>query len=295
MQHVEQTAIQPFKLQPPVLAWLNRALFDLDCPLGRLVNISSMMLIVFSVALSMISTLDTITEEQQLYIESIELIATVIFGIEYLLRLLSARKPLQYAFSFYGLIDLLTWLPLLFFGDVTLAIRLLRIMRLLKLIRYLRALHLFMSSIQDVVDSLLVVVCGICVVILVTGNLIHLVEPQNFPNAFIGSWWALVTMTTVGYGDLVPTTGLGKFIAACLMMTGITMFAMLTATISVKISSVFKNETTPKAQQDFTIGQCVCMSCGGSEFKWVTKPCQQCQQALEPNDNYCSGCGAGKS
>jgi voltage-gated potassium channel len=99
-------------------------------------------------------------------------------------------------------------------------------------------------------------------------------------------------MTTVGYGDLVPTSGLGKFIAACLMMSGITMFAMLTATISVKISSVVKNETTQKAQNELTKGQCVCTSCGGTEFKWVTKPCQHCQQTMYPNDSYCSGCGA---
>jgi voltage-gated potassium channel len=226
--------------------WLNTALFDLNTRLGRTVNIFSMLVIVFSVALSMISTLDVITPSQKLTIEGIEFAVSIGFTIEYFLRLLSAKRPLAYAFSFYGLIDLLTWLPLLFFGDANLAIRLLRLMRLLKLIRYLRAIHLFLSSLQDTIDSLIVVICAIIIIILFAGNLIHTVEPETFPDAFIGSWWALVTMTTVGYGDVVPNSGVGKLIAAGLMLSGIAMFAMLTATISVKIAAVINREQEEK-------------------------------------------------
>ena len=264
------------------LSWLNRALFDLDSRIGRVVNITSMLLVVFSVGISMFSTLQGIPAQQRIFIEYIELTVTVIFGIEYILRLMAAHKPMRYALSFYGLIDLLTWVPLLLFGDMTMAIRLLRIMRLLKLIRYLRALHLFLASIQDVVDSLLVVVCGIIIIILITGNLIHLVEPQTFPDAFIGSWWGLVTMTTVGYGDVVPETGIGKFIAACLMISGITLFAMLTATISVKITSVIKKED---------VNEYVCKKCGCRDICAVEERCESCGYRLLQNNCYCPNCG----
>lgn len=272
--------------RPPFLDWLNRALFDIDCPLGKAVNITSMLIIVFSVGLSMVNTLDSISQTQRFIIHSIEISVTVVFTVEYFLRLISARRPMAYALSFYGLIDLLTWLPLLFFGDFTLAIRLLRIMRLLKLIRYLRALHLFLSSIQDVVDSLLVVICGIIIIILVCGNLIHVVEPETFQDAFVGSWWGLVTMTTVGYGDVVPQTGVGKFIAACLMMSGITMFAMLTATISVKIASVLKK--SEEAAAGLPVKKADAKTC-------VTRPmtgaCDSCGHVHCRGDNFCAGCG----
>lgn len=132
--------------------------------------------------------------------------------------------------------DLLSWLPLLLIGDASVSIRLLRVLRLLKLMRYLRAMGLFLASLRDVLDLVLIVVAAIVVIAVIAGNLMHLIEPQTFANAFIGSWWGVVTMTTVGYGDLVPVTALGKTAAAALMILGITLFALLTATISAKVN-----------------------------------------------------------
>lgn len=273
--------------RPEFLNLLNTALFNLDSRLGRVVNITGMLVIAFSVVLSMVSTLDVITAEQSILVEKIEISVTMFFTLEYFLRLIAANKPLKYAFSFYGLIDLLTWLPLFIFGDVHLAIRLLRVMRLLKLIRYLRALHLFLSSLEDTIDSLLVVVCAILIIILIAGNVIHAIEPETFPDAFIGSWWGLVTMTTVGYGDIVPHTAIGKIIAAVLMITGITMFAMLTATISVKIAGVINNDK----DHQFSKNKSYCSHCG---IKQKIEPfkCLQCGHHLtKGNDYYCAKCG----
>lgn len=273
--------------RPQLRKLLNTALFNLDSRLGRAVNITGMLVIAFSVVLSMVGTLDVITEEQSNIVGKIEISVTLFFTLEYFLRLIAANKPVKYALSFYGLIDLLTWLPLFIFGDVNLAIRLLRVMRLLKLIRYLRALHLFLSSLEDTIDSLLVVACAILIIILIAGNVIHAIEPETFPDAFIGSWWGLVTMTTVGYGDMVPQTGVGKVIAAVLMITGITMIAMLTATISVKIAGVINNDK----ENEFSSVQGYCLHCG---IKQKDEPyqCLQCGHHLDKgNDHYCAKCG----
>ena len=272
------------------MEWLNTALFDLDSKLGRTVNIAGMLVIVLSVALSMIGTLEMLSDTQRQSIELIEITVTLLFAAEYFLRLLAAKRTLAYVFSFYGLIDLLTWLPLLVFGDVTLTIRLLRIMRLLKLIRYLRALHLFLSSIQDAIDSLLVVVFGIIIIILITGNLVHAVEPETFPDAFVGSWWGLVTMTTVGYGDVVPQTGAGKLIAACLMICGITMFAMLTATISVKIASVLNQDPVNQKNMLKELS-CYCENCGSEDIAIQKISCKHCGGHIGTKDQFCAACG----
>jgi len=181
---------------------------------------------------------------------------------EYLLRIAVAQRPLRYALSFYGVVDLLTWLPLLL-GQGSAALRLLRIVRLLKLLRYMGALRLFLASMRDAAELVLVVVGAISGIAIIAGNLIHLIEPDTFSNAFVGAWWALVTMTTVGYGDLVPHSESGMVIAALLMMTGIVMFAMLTGTISVKIASLIHQDAKcPACAARIRASHRFCPHCG---------------------------------
>jgi voltage-gated potassium channel len=276
----------------PIKRYLNTALFDLDSRLGRNTNLLGIVVIVVTVILSMIGTLDNVSSSTRNNIEIAELIITFAFAVEYMLRIIAARRPMAYFLSFYGLIDLLTWLPLLLMGDATLAIRLLRILRLLKLIRYLKALHLFLSSLQDTVEIMLVVAFTVLIVIAISGNLIYAIEPETIPNAFVGSWWSLVTMTTVGYGDIVPTTTGGKIIASILMVTGITIFAMLTGTISVKIAQIVNRthscfECEVKISDEYGY----CPHCS-TEQKNKHQSCQRCNAELSNNDNFCSGCGS---
>ncbi|MES9904840.1 MAG: ion transporter [Sedimenticola sp.] len=239
---------------------INTVLFDLQHSWGRKANMFGMLVIIGSVLLSMVGTLDGVSQPTHELIGYLEIVITLFFSIEYLLRLYSAHKPLAYMLSFYGLVDLVTWLPLLLFGDVFLAIRLLRVLRLLKLLRYLRAIRVFFASMIDVFDIVFVVLATICIMVLVSGNLIHLLEPETFYNAFIGCWWALVTMTTVGYGDMVPVTAWGKVLASAMMLAGITMFALLTGTISIKLS-------------EYMAKQKACCSCGAA----IADPAQFCE------------------
>lgn len=279
-------------IENPIRRYLNAALFDLDSRLGRNINLMGIIVIIITVVLSMIGTLESISPSTRNAIEIAELVITFAFALEYVLRVIAARRPMAYIFSFYGLIDLLTWLPLLFIGDSTIAIRLLRVLRLLKLIRYLKALHLFLSSLQDTIEIMLVVVFTVLIVIAISGNLIYAIEPEIIPNAFVGSWWSLVTMTTVGYGDIVPATTGGKVVASILMVTGITIFAMLTGTISVKIAQIVNRthtciECTHKIFDEYGY----CPHCGVEQTHNKQQSCQSCNTELNINDNFCSDCG----
>ncbi len=255
------------KFDNPLQEWLNQAFFNLQTPLGRKTNMLIMFLIAISVFISMAGTLTNIPGDVKNAIYFFDRISTTCFAVEYFLRIYSAHSRRGYMFSIYGIIDLLTWLPLLLFGQVTMAIRLLRVLRLLKLIRYLRAMRLFFASMADIVDIVFVVLATICIMVLLSGNLIHHIEPETFPNAFIGCWWSLVTMTTVGYGDLVPVTVSGKLVASVTMLAGITMFAVLTGTVSIKLSEHLKKKNICNhCKKDTPLGAKFCHLCGTEQF-----------------------------
>ncbi len=242
---------------------LNRLLFDLEDPVGRNLNLCIILVVVGGVIVSMMATVPEIHRQWGRVIWVAEVSITIVFAVEYLLRLYAARRRREYALGFFGLVDLFTVLPLLLTGDPALALRLLRIVRLLKLARYLSTLWLFISSMRDVVEIVLVVVASIGVVVLMAGNVIYLLEPETVANAFEGVWWSLVTMTTVGYGDIVPQTTPGKLLAALLMIMGISMFAMITGVVSYKIASTMKNRMQ----------------------------CAHCDKAIEARFGYCPHCG----
>lgn len=243
---------------------LNSLLFDLQSPAGRNANLLGVLVILGSVLLSMLATVSTIEPDTAAAIHAVEIGVTLLCALEYFLRIYASRWPRRYIFSFYGIIDLLTWLPLLLAGQGFLAIRLLRVLRLLKLIRYLRAMRVFFSSMLDIFDIIFVVLATIIIIVLIAGNVIYLIEPQTFPNAYIGCWWAMVTMTTVGYGDMVPVTIAGRLAASVLMLTGITSFALLTGTISIKLGELLND------RQD----------------------CIECSLAISHSARFCPHCGA---
>ncbi len=250
----------------PIRARLNQCLFDLSSPPGRKVNQTLMLIILISVIVGMMGSVNRFDDHWKALFYAFEYSVTILFIIEYILRLYSARNAFAYAFSFYGIVDLATLLPLLIFGDTNTVIRLLRVFRLLKLIRYLRALHLFVSSLKDVFEIMAVVIAGIIIIVMISGNLIYFLEPQNIANAFEGCWWALVTMTTVGYGDIVPHSAGGRALASVLIIIGLTMFAMLTGTISVKVNHALSyqrecDSCQRKVAQEFIY----CPFCGSSQ------------------------------
>jgi len=243
---------------------LNRMLFEIRCPIGRRTNLTITVLIVISVFISMYGTVKGLDNTWVKLITMFEVWMTVLFSIELIARCYAARSIRAYLFSFYGIVDLLAVLPMLLVGDPNLAIRLLRIVRLLKLFRYLRAMRLFLASMADTLEVLLMVVGGIALGAILAGNVIYTIEPETFSSAFDGAWWGIVTMTTVGYGDVVPHTLAGRMVAIGLMVVGICLFAAVTGVVSVKVARVIHHGMN----------------------------CCACSKSIAPEFSYCPYCGA---
>ncbi|MDX8407344.1 MAG: ion transporter [Mariprofundaceae bacterium] len=243
---------------------LNTMLFEVHSPLGRRVNMSIMLLIVISVLVSMTGTIKGLEQIWSDRIRLMEEWVTMVFAAEFLMRCYAARNMRAYLFSFYGIVDMLAIVPMLLIGDPNIAIRLLRIVRLLKLVRYLRALRLFVSSMRDTLAMMSVVVGAIALGAILAGNVIYAIEPETFSSAFEGAWWGIVTMTTVGYGDVVPHSLAGRAVAVALMVVGICMFAAVTGIVSVRIARAVHH---------------------GVE-------CPRCGKAIAPEFPYCPWCAA---
>jgi voltage-gated potassium channel len=244
-------------------AFLNQVLFNLDSPWGRRFNLTIIAMITLSALASMAGTMPGLDENWKAWIHQIEIWTSWAFAVEFVLRLLVAHRPAAYLFSVYGFIDLVAVLPLLIFGVPHFELRLLRIVRLLKLLRYLKALRMFLSNLRDSMELLLMVVGSICLAAILAGNIVHMIEPETFTDAFSGAWWSIVTMSTVGYGDLVPISIGGRILAIILMGMGISLFAIVTATLSAKVSKLMNEQRT----------------------------CRSCWNKTHNNHYYCPRCG----
>ncbi|MDX8397737.1 MAG: ion transporter [Mariprofundaceae bacterium] len=214
---------------------LNRYLFDMSSKAGKLVNYSILVLIIATVFLSMLDTIPELHAHWGNEIFNFQIAILYLFLIEYLLRIYAAHDRRKYMFGFFGLIDFLTVLPL-FFGSSGLAImRLFRLLRIMKLAQYFPVLTTLLRSVSAAGHMILAVLATITAVSVFAGNIAYILEPETFGNAFIGCWWSLVTMSTVGYGDLVPHTAPGMILGGVLILVGICVVAMMTAVIAVRI------------------------------------------------------------
>jgi len=189
------------------------------------------------------------------------------FLLEYCLRVYAARERKAYILSFNGMIDLLTVLPLMFGGQSAVAVRLLRLLRLFKIATYFPVLMTLLKSVSGAIHLVAAVLGSIAAVSILVGNLVYMIEPETFNNAFMGVWWSLVTMSTVGYGDIVPHTTGAMILAGVLILVGICTFAMMTAVISVRV------------------GRMVNMSVS----------CLQCDKSISPEYEFCPHCGLSQS
>ncbi len=248
-------------------AALNTTLFDMAHPTGRFFNFSMLALTMFTVLLSMSATVESIRLQWGAQINRFEQAVLMVFAVEYALRIYAARWRWRYIRSFNGIIDLMTVLPLLLTGTSFVLIRLLRLARVIRVAVSIPIVRSLFASLRGSMRLLSGVLMTIALISVLVGNLIHILEPDTFANAFEGTWWSLVTMSTVGYGDFVPHTPAGKALAAMLIMTGICMFAMVTAVISVKVGRMVNN----------------------------VAHCNACAQRIAEEFRYCPHCGAAQA
>ena len=214
---------------------------------GRAFDIALIIAIITSLLVLILESLPSVMTEWSRELRYIEYTFTAIFTVEYLLRLYCSPKPKSYATSFYGIVDLLailpTYLAIFFpgasFMGVVRLLRVMRIFRVLKLVRYLQDSNILLRSLLMARRKILIFFSTVGILVVIFGALIFVIEgPENgFTSIPHSIYWAIVTITTVGYGDMVPQTAIGKAIASLTMLLGYSILAVPTGIITAELSS----------------------------------------------------------
>jgi voltage-gated potassium channel len=223
-----------------------RIIFDHDTPGGRLFDLLLIVAILASVLVTMLDSMPRLQDRDWGAFFALEWTFTILFTLEYIARLLVVREPLRYARSFYGVIDLLAILPtyasLLIPGTQYLLVlrilRILRVFRILKLTRYMSEAGLLMGALARSGRKIFVFLCAILTIVTVFGALMYMVEgPENgFTSIPTGIYWAIVTVGTVGFGDISPDTPMGRFLASVLILIGYGIIAVPTGIYTAEIA-----------------------------------------------------------
>lgn len=263
---------------------LRSVIFGTDTRAGRYFDLFLLVAIITSVTFVI---LDSVAEFHQSYSHIIQYITwsfTLFFTLEYILRIYSSANRLQYIFSFYGIIDLISIVPVYldyFFklADMSLVIRILRVFRIFRILRllpYLGAMNSLTIAIFNSSRKILVFFFSIFLIILILGTLMYVVEgPENgFSSIPESLYWAIVTITTVGYGDITPQTVVGKTIAALAMLIGYSIIAIPTGIVTAEIAREIKKEYLVIS----------CPNCHKTGHDKDADFCNQCGTALEKID-----------
>lgn len=214
-----------------------------------------------------------------------EWIITIAFTIEYVLRIITVKRPKHYIFSFYGIVDLLSTIPTyltLIVGGQNLflavrALRLLRVFRILKITRYIGESNKLVKALKDSRPKIMVFLFAVFVLCIIMGTIMHLVEgePGGFDNIPISIYWCIVTLTTVGFGDIHPITPAGQAIASVIMILGYGIIAVPTGIVSAEYTKDSKGQTIP-----VHINSQVCPVCNESKHMDDAKYCHNCGSKL---------------
>lgn len=212
----------------------------------------------------------------------LELGITAVFTAEYILRVISWPNPLRYIFSFWGFIDLATVLPLYvmwLWPEMSLeyvfawrAMRVIRALRILKLLRFMPSLNIFWRAIVSARHQLILFYSFIAIVMVIFGSLMYLIEgPQyGFTTLNASVYWAIVTITTVGYGDITPHTPLGRILASVLILIGYSIIAIPTGLITTHMTTALQNRRARR----------VCPNCSNAEHDKNARFCHACGTEL---------------
>ncbi len=228
----------------------------------------------------MLDSVDSINAKYGNVLYSFEWFFTILFTLEYLLRIVTVRNPLKYATSFFGIVDLLavipTYLDVLLPGTrfllVIRVLRVLRIFRVLKLARYVGEANLLVNAIKASSRKITVFLFAIVTVVVVLGSLMYMVEggEHGFTSIPISIYWAIVTLTTVGYGDLSPQTDIGRTLAVVVMILGYSIIAVPTGIVTAELSMAYRRGVTTRS----------CIHCSREGHDLDAKHCKFCGEEL---------------
>jgi voltage-gated potassium channel len=229
-------------------------IFEADTPSGKFFDVLLICAILLSVTVVFLESIEELKYDYGKIFYALEWGFTILFTVEYLLRIISVNRPLKYVFSFYGIIDLLaivpTYLSLIILGSQYLLairiLRLLRVFRVFKLTHLLKQSNVLIEALKASRGKIAVFLFAVLTSVVVIGAIIYVVEgPENgFTSIPLSMYWAIVTLTTVGYGDISPQTPLGQFIASIVMIMGYAIIAVPTGIVSVEIASATRKQVT---------------------------------------------------
>lgn len=217
-------------------------IFEADTRAGKLFDVLLILAILGSVSVTFVDSVAALHLRYGSWLNAAELLFTLLFLTEYLLRLWCAPRPAAYAGSFFGVVDLIGWLPSLagrlFPGSQVLTtfrvIRVLRVFRVLKMAAYVKEAQLLVLSLRESSRKILVFLFAVLTLVVLLGSLMYLIEGpvHGFTSIPVSVYWAIVTLTTVGYGDISPQTPLGQFFASMIMILGYAILAVPTGIVS---------------------------------------------------------------
>ncbi|PKR81945.1 ion transporter [Brumimicrobium salinarum] len=243
---------------------------------GKAFDIILLIIILLSVVVVMLESVSYLNLKYRLTFITIEWIVTGLFTIEYILRIVSLRKPLSYIFSFMGLVDLFSILPsylsLMVDGTAALmilrSIRFLRIFRILRLSRYMLGADILGEALKNSRHKITVFLISMLTIVIILGGLMYVIEPSEagFTSIPRSVYWAIITITTVGYGDIAPVTPLGQAVASFIMLFGYAIIAVPTGIVSSEFTNI-KSEGMKAFE---------CPNCGEKDHKKAAKFCRSC-------------------
>ncbi|MDN5204376.1 ion transporter [Fulvivirgaceae bacterium BMA10] len=256
---------------------LYKIIFEHDTPAGKAFDVVLLWVILLSVLIVMLESVSFIKDRYGNVLRIMEWCFTILFTIEYILRIVVIDRTVRYIFSFYGIIDFLsvipTYLSIVFVGGqyllVIRTIRLLRVFRILKLVRYTGEGRLLMNALFASRYKIIVFFGAVMITVIICGTVMYLIEGEEngFSSIPRSVYWAIVTLTTVGYGDIAPQTVIGQALASFIMLMGYAIIAVPTGIVTAEISQANRKRPTPKK-------------------------CPKCQLDLHDIDaQYCKRCG----
>jgi voltage-gated potassium channel len=259
---------------------LHEIIFEADTPAGKLFDVLLILSIVLSVILVMLDSVSSIRQSYGDLLYLGEWAFTILFTIEYILRLYSVGRPLSYATSLFGVVDLLailpTYLSIIFPGSqyflVIRLLRVLRIFRVLKLVQYVGEARLLMQAMRASRRKITVFLFVVLTLVIIFGSLMYIIEDSQsgFTSIPQSIYWAIVTLTTVGYGDISPQTGLGQTLASLIMIIGYGIIAVPTGIVTAELTQVYKKTVSTQA----------CKQCSAEGHDPDAKHCKYCGSTL---------------
>ncbi|WP_083456342.1 ion transporter [Desulfosarcina cetonica] len=259
---------------------LHEVIFEADTPAGKAFDVLLILSILISVVAVMLDSVGALRMAHGRLFGGIEWCFTLLFTVEYLLRLTCVERPLKYAVSFYGVVDLLaivpTYLSLVLPGShyllVIRILRILRIFRILKLVPYLGEARLLMRALKASSRKIAVFLTTVLTLVVIFGSLMYVIEGEanGFTSIPRSIYWAIVTLTTVGYGDIAPRTGLGQALSSIVMILGYGIIAVPTGIVTVEMAHTFNPRVSTQA----------CPVCSAEGHDADARHCKFCGAAL---------------